>query len=150
VSEVTSYVDNAGFQAWNMSKGIAAARDTADQARELLVELEAADDTGLDRVGEARRVVEEIERIAAGGNAVWERIEAALADAGLVDRPEGGVTVIRNGGAQPELTRRLREIWRDFAGRTAVLILLGQLEEITGPGHSPTDHLWRAPSNGAA
>jgi hypothetical protein len=134
VSEVTSYVDNAGY---------------AGRARELLVEFEAADDNVL-RVGEARRIVEEIERMAAGGNAVWERIEAALGDAGLVDPRGADVTVIRNGGAHPDLTRRLRELWRDFEGRTAALALLGRLEEITGPGHSPSDHLWRPPSDGAA
>jgi hypothetical protein len=133
VSEVTSKVDNAGFQAWNMSKGISTARGYAHQARELLVEFEAADDTSLDRVGEARRIVEEIERIASGGNGVWDRIEVALADAGLGDPPGDDVTVIRNGGAQPELTRRLWEIWRDFEGRSAALTLLGQLEGTTGP-----------------
>jgi hypothetical protein len=143
VAEVSGYVDNAGFQAWNMSKGIAAARDYAGQARELLVEFDAADDTTLDRAGEAGRIVEEIERIAAGGNAVWERIEAALVEAGLVDLPEGDATMIRNGGAQPELTHHLWEIWRDFEGRTAGLALLRQLEEITSSGHSPSDHLWR-------
>lgn len=81
---------------------------------------------------------------------VWECIEAALADTGLVDPSGDGVTVIRSGGAQPELTHRLREIWRDFEGRTAAGTWLGQLEEITGQGHSPSDHLGRPPNDGAA
>jgi hypothetical protein len=142
MSEVTRKVDNAGFQAWNMSKGISTARCYAGQARELLVDFEAPDDNSLDRVGEGRRIVEEIKRVAAEGTAVWERIEVALADAGLVDPRGDDVTEIRNAGAQPELTRRLWEIWRDFASRTAALALLGQLEEITGR-ESPSDHLGR-------
>jgi hypothetical protein len=137
--------NNAGFQAWNMSKGIAAARGYARQARELRAEFEARQDPEPDQVAEARRLVGEIERIATGADAVWGRIEAALGGTGVLDPEHDGVTVIRNRGADRPLTERLREIWRDFEGRTAALTLLEQLEAIAGPVHGPRDQLWRPP-----
>jgi hypothetical protein len=150
VSESISYADNAGFQAWNMSKGISTVRGYAHQARELLAGFETREGVNPDQVTEARRLVGEIERSAAGADVVWQRIEAALAGAGVTDPPVDGVTVLRNRGADPPLTAQLREIWADFGGRTAPLTLLGQLEEITGPGDGPTDQIWSAPDQASA
>jgi hypothetical protein len=141
---------NAGFQAWNMSKGISAARGYVRQARELLAEFEASDGTDPDGVAEARRLVAGIERIGAGADDVWRRIEAALADTGAADPPQDGVTVLRNRGPDRPLADRLREIWRDFEGRTAALTLLEQLEAIAGPVRGPRDQLWRPPDDRAS
>jgi len=149
VPEDRGLADNAGFQAWNMSKGVSAVRGYAHQARELLAEFEARE-TDPEQVTNARRLAGEIERIAAGADAVWKRIEAALEGTGVADPPEDGVTVLRNRGADQPLTAQLREIWADFGGRTAPLALLGQLEEITGPSDASSDEIWRPPDQASA
>jgi hypothetical protein len=150
VPEDNGLANNAGFQAWNMSKGVSAVRGYAGQARELLADFEARQDTDPDQMAEARRLVGAIEHFAAGADVVWARIQAALAGTGVADPPDEGVTVLRNRGADRPLTERLREIWSDFGGRIAPLTLLERLEEITGPSDAPADQIWRPTAQASA
>jgi hypothetical protein len=109
--------DNAGQLTYSISRDVSLRRHFAREARRLLDcrELGGEDPDLLARL---RTLTEELERAAAHGDAMWERIEAAAMedDPTLIEPTSAGVSVIHNHGPNHGLTRKLRAIWSEGRG----------------------------------
>jgi hypothetical protein len=129
--ESESLADNAGWQAWNMSKRVSEGNYYAQEARALLDTVKSSPGGTLDIVTRLRELLAEIEVAANRGVATWERIKAAMAEAdpSLV-AAERGVDVIRNHGSNPALTKELRRIWSGNNGTHEACELFRQFEQV--------------------
>lgn len=127
------YRDVAGWHAWNMSKRVS---DVTRWQKDAHARADAAAARGVltsEQQAQLHDLLVQMDRAAADAQTLWTRIADALAagSPASIEPAERGISILRDAGPNPVLTKELFAIWNSDTSIERARLLDERIKELT-------------------